>query len=226
MCYRSVQRLGCGVHSGTACSSTHDLVILTQARASILSFLLPTSPTHYVRLHRPLRASSRYKSVHSSNRQDIRSVLYTEARSTRTELDYVSRTFATSSYRANVASFCGLARLEINPARPYTPLPHLRAVISFLTWLCRTKIGRIDPKGKITLSSLETYWRNFKLLIQRRTGMKYSLEDQVEINKVGMVAFQSIRTLTVAAHYSWDCSRRRPFDSDKEETSSRPPGRR
>lgn len=87
--------------------------------------------------------------------------------------------------RAYFFRFCRLARIACDLAHPFKPLPNLNAVTSFPQWLCRTKIGRLDPKGKITINSLESYWRSFKLLVFRQTGLEYSPESKMEIDKVG-----------------------------------------
>ncbi|KAM0719003.1 hypothetical protein Q7P37_004908 [Cladosporium fusiforme] len=80
-------------------------------------------------------------------------------------------------------SFCGKAQLAIDEQRPFLPLPNLNTVVAFLRYLCRTKTGTIDPNGKITVNSLESYWRGLKLLIYRQTGLKYTSEERVQMKK-------------------------------------------
>jgi hypothetical protein len=90
----------------------------------------------------------------------------------------------TLTYNADCVRFCRLAGVPRDEAHPFKPLPHLNAVTAFLQWLCRTKTGRLDPNGKITVHSLESYWRSFKLLVYRQTGLEYSSEDRLEVQKV------------------------------------------
>lgn len=85
---------------------------------------------------------------------------------------------------AHSLRFCHLANVACDPAHPFKPIPNLNAVTSFLQWLCREKTGRLDPKGKITVNSLESYWRSFKLLVFRHTGLEYSPESRMEVGKV------------------------------------------
>jgi hypothetical protein len=91
--------------------------------------------------------------------------------------------------------FCSKAHLQVDENRPFLPLPHLNTVVAFLRYLCRTKTGTIDPNGKITVNSLESFWRGLKLLIYRQTGLKYSSEDRMQMKKVGRLSFpQAART--------------------------------
>lgn len=81
--------------------------------------------------------------------------------------------------------FCREAQVVIDEQRPFLPIPNLNTVVAFLRYLCRTKTGTIDPNGKITVNSLESYWRGLKLLIYRQTGLKYTSEERVQMKKVG-----------------------------------------
>ena len=78
--------------------------------------------------------------------------------------------------------------MQVDEDHPFLPLPHLNTVVAFLRYLCRTKVGMIDPNGKITVNSLESFWRGLKLLIYRQTGLKYSSEDRMQMKKVGKLS--------------------------------------
>ncbi|KAH9828463.1 hypothetical protein Tdes44962_MAKER02381 [Teratosphaeria destructans] len=60
--------------------------------------------------------------------------------------------------------------------------PHLNKVKSFLTWQCRYKKGRLGPR--LVLQTVKKLWTEFRLLVHRHTGHRYTQKEIADMTKM------------------------------------------
>lgn len=72
----------------------------------------------------------------------------------------------------------------VNPDHPFEPLPSTTRLQLFLRWMARTRNGAIE--ARLTVRTIEKYWRELRLMIRRATGHRYDHTDVLETEKVGV----------------------------------------
>lgn len=76
------------------------------------------------------------------------------------------------------------AKVPVDHADPYTPVPSLNQIEAFLQWNARRKKGVLDENHKITVRTLQNDWDYLRRDIRGLTGHAYTIEDLAEIETV------------------------------------------